>query len=79
MNTSLVFGTGGRFGRLSIGEAFELVKFAFDNGICAFDTGVNYCNGRSQPKLFECFNRLAIDRSKYYLCSKVSATLLYLP
>jgi len=49
----LVFGTGGRFGRLSKPLASKLVSCAIDHGIRHFDTGYEYSLRRSQPLLFE--------------------------
>jgi aryl-alcohol dehydrogenase-like predicted oxidoreductase len=49
----LVFGTGGRFGRLSGTLATRLVFFAIDHGIRSFDTGYEYSSRRSQPLLFD--------------------------
>jgi len=54
--SKLVFGTGGRFGRLSTRLAFNLVNYAIECGITRFDTGINYCRGRSQALLFDCIN-----------------------
>lgn len=51
--TELVFGTGGRFGRLSKSLASNLVSYAIDHGIYSFDTGYEYCSRRSQPLLFD--------------------------
>lgn len=51
--TDLVFGTGGRFGRLSYSLASSLVFSAIDHGIRYFDTGFEYCSRRSQPLLFD--------------------------
>ncbi len=48
----LVFGTGGRFGRLPKTLASRLVFSAIDNGIRYFDTGYEYCSRRSQSLLF---------------------------
>ena len=53
----LVFGTGGRFGRLSESLASRLVSFAIDHGIHYFDTGYEYCSRRSQPLLFDILRR----------------------
>lgn len=50
---SLVFGTGGRFGRLSKPLASKLVSCAIDHGIRYFDTGYEYSSRRSQPLLFK--------------------------
>lgn len=55
--TDLVFGTGGRFGRLSTKLASKLVFYAVDQGIQSFDTGYEYCSKRSQSLLFEIFSR----------------------
>ena len=49
----LVFGTGGRFGRLSKPLASKLVSCVIDHGIRYFDTGYEYSSRRSQPLLFE--------------------------
>jgi aryl-alcohol dehydrogenase-like predicted oxidoreductase len=54
--SKLVFGTGGRFGRLSRSIAFDLVDYAIECGITRFDTGISYCRGRSQALLFDCLN-----------------------
>ena len=53
----IVFGTGGRFGRLSLSRAQSLVDFAIENGIYNFDTGYFYCNQKSQSLLFRCLQK----------------------
>jgi len=53
-SSKLVFGTGGRFGRLSTKLAQSLVDKAVEGGIRSFDTGLFYCHGKSQPLLFAC-------------------------
>ena len=45
--SKLSFGTGGRFGRLTNTEAFDLVAYAYKKGITVFDTGIEYSKGRS--------------------------------
>ena len=50
--SSLVFGTGGRFGRLSEPLAKKLIDFAIDSGVRTFDTGFEYSKGNSQALLF---------------------------
>jgi aryl-alcohol dehydrogenase-like predicted oxidoreductase len=63
--SKLVFGTGGRFGRLSKSLAYELVTFALSKGISHYDTGFYYCNGKSQPLLFHCLaqqSHIPLDR-----------------
>ena len=62
----LVFGTGGRFGRLSITLSTRLVSYAIDHGIRYFDTGFEYCSRRSQVLLFD-----ILDNNKYLLDSSV--------
>jgi len=49
----LVFGTGGRFGRLDPQLASSLVNFAWSLGIRTFDTGFYYSRGQSQSSLFQ--------------------------
>lgn len=56
MNSKLVFGTGGRFGRLAPGLAQSLVDTAIESGITKFDTGLFYCGGKSQQLLFACLS-----------------------
>ena len=74
--SKLAFGTGGRFGRLDRSEAFELVSFAFANGIAVFDTGVPYCNGRSQLLLYKSLAHLGVERKSFSICTKISAEAL---
>jgi aryl-alcohol dehydrogenase-like predicted oxidoreductase len=52
--SKLVFGTGGRFGRLSPRLAQNLVDHAIKQGITTFDTGFHYSGGKSQQLLFRC-------------------------
>ena len=47
----LVFGTGGRFGRLQPALAQLLVDFSWSSGIRIFDTGFYYSRGLSQARL----------------------------
>ncbi|UPH89125.1 aldo/keto reductase [Synechococcus sp. NB0720_010] len=74
----LVFGTGGRFGRLSRSLAQSLVDHAWERGIRIFDTGMSYCHGRSQSLLLECLS----DRISHPSClisTKIPADPLYIP
>jgi aryl-alcohol dehydrogenase-like predicted oxidoreductase len=48
----LVFGTGGRFGRLSSQNARSLVHHSWYSGVKSFDTGFHYSRGASQRQLF---------------------------
>ena len=70
--SKLVFGTGGRFGRLKEVEAFELVRFAFVNGINTFDTGSDYSNGLSQSLLYNCLLKIGVSRNSFSICTKIS-------
>jgi aryl-alcohol dehydrogenase-like predicted oxidoreductase len=56
-NSKLVFGTGGRFGRLSPRLAQALVDTAIQLGVTKFDTGLFYCRGKSQQLLFSCLSK----------------------
>lgn len=76
MTHKLVFGTGGRFGRLSERESIDLVGFALSNEILKFDTGVQYCKGQSQPLLYKSLFFHGFSRSEITVCSKISAELL---
>lgn len=67
----LVFGTGGRFGRLSPSECSRLVSEAYDLGIRAFDTGSQYCSGLSQELLINSFKLASFDRSSFHFSTKV--------
>ena len=68
----LVFGTGGRFGRLSTKLASKLVFYAVDQGIQHFDTGYEYCHRRSQSLLFDIFSR-----NKYLLSDSLKISTKY--
>jgi len=73
--TKLVFGTGGRFGRLSPHLASRLVDFAISQGIYSFDTGCNYSNGKSQLLLSQCLSPYLLSSShKISISSKVAAS-----
>ena len=72
----LVFGTGGRFGRLAEREAFDLVDFAYSHGISIYDTGVAYCKGRSQKLLYKCLLSLDLPRESFSICTKISVCSL---
>lgn len=74
--SKLVFGTGGRFGRFTEPEAFELVRFAYVHGIAVFDTGLDYCNGRSQPLLYKSLLQIGVARKSFSVCTKVSINAL---
>lgn len=52
----IVFGTGGRFGRLSSSLAHSLVDYAWESGIRTFDTGFSYAKGASQILLHQCLS-----------------------
>lgn len=56
-SSRLVFGTGGRFGRLSPSLAQRLIDTAVQNGINSFDTGLFYCRGKSQKLLFSSLHK----------------------
>ena len=62
--TNIVFGTGGRFGRLDDSLAVSLFDYAFQCGITHFDTGYEYCGGWSQKKLLHCVNNLDLASQK---------------
>jgi aryl-alcohol dehydrogenase-like predicted oxidoreductase len=73
---NLVFGTGGRYGRLSRSLSFALTSYSYNNGIRSFDTGLSYSKGRSQSLLFSNLIDLHIDRSCYSISTKISPKLL---
>jgi len=67
----LVFGTGGRFGRLSPSRAQYLIDTAVELGITSFDTGLFYCSGKSQKRLFSALRKhLEHSRSSFEISSK---------
>ena len=69
---SLVFGTGGRFGRLNPSLAQSLVDYAWSEGIRVFDSGYYYCSGLSQLSLYKCLQPYIAD-SSCVVTSKVRA------
>ena len=70
--SKLVFGTGGRFGRLSIYECQALVSFAYQNNIFSFDTGFSYSRGKSQSKLLQSLFSLEVRRSSFTFSTKIA-------
>lgn len=71
MSSSLVFGTGGRFGRLSSGLAQKLIDHALNSGVRVFDTGFEYCSGVSQKLLVKSLAKhLYVDSSGIELSTK---------
>lgn len=67
----LVFGTGGRFGRLSPSLAQRLVDNAVELGISSFDTGLFYCSGRSQKLLFSALRKhIELSPSSFHISTK---------
>ena len=75
-NSRLVFGTGGRFGRLSPGLAQSLVDCAIDSGICHFDTGYFYSRKKSQSLLFSSLAKYYSDPSiPLHISTKLPPTL----
>lgn len=75
-NSKLVFGTGGRFGRLAPRFAQSLVDTAIELGITNFDTGLFYCGGKSQQLLFSCLSsHIRKSPSSYELSTKFPPTL----
>ena len=71
MSSSLVFGTGGRFGRLSSGLAQKLIDHALNCGVRVFDTGCEYCSGASQKLLVKSLAKhLYADSSGIELSTK---------
>ncbi len=73
MENKLIFGTGSRFGRLTLKKAESLVDFAFKNNIKRFDTGYNYGNFKSQPLLIKALSKyLKKDREEVNFSTKVS-------
>lgn len=76
-HSQLVFGTGGRFGRLSQTLADQLVSHSLANNINIFDTGMEYSNGKSQQKLVNSLRSVSIaDRSSFKFSTKVKPTSL---
>ena len=73
----LVFGTGGRFGRLSFPLAQSLVDTAIRNGIYSFDTGYFYANQKSQKLLFRCLDKWF--KTEYSSSIKISTKIPALP
>lgn len=73
---NLVFGTGGRYGRLPRSLSFALTSHAYNIGIRYFDTGLAYSKGRSQPLLFSNLLNLNVERSSYSISTKISPQLL---
>ena len=70
----LVFGTGGRFGRLSQSLADKLVSYALSQNVTIFDTGFEYCNGKSQQKLLQALRPVCLqNRSSFKFSTKVKA------
>ena len=70
----LVFGTGGRFGRLSQSLADKLVSYALSQHVTIFDTGFEYCNGKSQQKLLQALRPVCLqNRSSFKFSTKVKA------
>ena len=70
-SSRLVFGTGGRFGRLSPSRAQYLIDTAIELGITSFDTGLFYCNGQSQIRLFSALRKhLEHSRSSFEISTK---------
>ena len=70
----LVFGTGGRFGRLSQSLADKLVSYALSQNVTTFDTGFEYCNGKSQLKLVEALRPACLrNRSSFKFSTKFKA------
>jgi aryl-alcohol dehydrogenase-like predicted oxidoreductase len=67
--SKLVFGTGGRFGRLSRHLAQSLVDYSISKGISKFDTGHSYCGGNSQRLLFSCLAPYVSSRDSTVLIS----------
>ena len=71
MSSLLVFGTGGRFGRLSSGLAQKLIDHAINCGVRVFDTGFEYCSGASQRLLVNVLAKhLYVDSSGIELSTK---------
>jgi len=67
----LVFGTGGRFGRLTYTTASRLVHSALDHGVVHFDTGYEYSSRRSQPLLFKILGSThKLSNSKVHVSTK---------
>jgi aryl-alcohol dehydrogenase-like predicted oxidoreductase len=72
----LVFGTGGRFGRLSPVLAQHLVDFAISSGISYFDTGYFYSGKRSQRLLFSSLSTHLCNSSvPLHISTKLPPTL----
>lgn len=75
--SKLVFGTGGRFGRLSDSLATELVYSALHSGISSFDTGLHYAGGKSHAKLLRILNQFSRNTSQpLFISSKISVEYL---
>ena len=75
-SSRLVFGTGGRFGRLSPKLAQDLVDFAILSGISYFDTGYFYSRGRSQRLLFSSLSdHLRTSSVPLHISTKLPPTL----
>lgn len=75
-NSRLVFGTGGRFGRLSPSLAQILVDFAIESGITHFDTGYFYSGKKSQRLLFaSLLKHLRISSVPLHISTKLPPTL----
>lgn len=72
MPSRLVFGTGGRFGRLQPTLAQFLVDQAWSHGIRTFDTGYHYSSGASQRLLCSCLSKYLLDES-LQISTKVKA------
>lgn len=71
-SSRLVFGTGGRFGRLEANLAQKLVDHAWSLGVRSFDTGFYYSGGRSQKLLSQCLLKYASSES-LFISTKVKA------
>ena len=71
----LVFGTGGRFGRLTSYESAKLVDFAINSGITWFDTGFSYCGFKSQPQLFNSLKSLSPSNQQINISTKFDVNI----
>lgn len=77
-STQLVFGTGGRFGRLSQDLADRLVAHALSHNVNVFDTGMQYSNGKSQQKLLHSLRSISLlNRSAFKFSTKFKPANTY--